>query len=209
MTQVLTGNNVKGVQITEEGLTINAKTYSYNSDEGLLGVVIHGEDSSDHPKTILISSAGSIHIVSEDAENTFSIGKDIAVSGSGVLVDLSDSTTYPHTNTGRVDVSNIIISGKSGTDTDVEVGYYDGLTYHTIVHHWIDSANNQRVFYGQSDLGSTPYRCSNMFSKADSIGKSVTGIGRGDIWYDVSATPSSGQIDILVQYHTHENEGDM
>ncbi len=210
MGQYLTGRGAQGVQITQEGLTIEGKVYNYNGSEGLLGMVIHGEDGNDSIQRIDTNINGEISVTSGEKSNTKSVGVELTTAGTGVLVDLSDTSTYPHNETGRLDVTNLLFTGRSNGDTDVEVGYYDGTTYHTITHDWIDIAGNRKVFFDNIRFANSEYRCSNLYSNAPTVGKAIVGIGKGDIWYDLSTdvTGTGNHIEILVQYHSHTTENE-
>ena len=205
--QYKTGKDIERVKVTDDGLTLFSKVYPYNGNQGLMGVVIHGEDGNDGAKGIRIGNDGSLYTASAGTDEIFSVSKILTAAGQDILVDLSDTVSYPHKNIGRVDVKNIVVSLKSTADTDVAVGYFDGITYRSMTHYWVDASANNTAFHYQDNFSGASYRCSNIFTKADTATvTAIAGIGKGDLWYRLSATPTGGHVDVVVQYRTRETE---
>lgn len=110
----------------------------------------------------------SIYMVNGYA-NTFSVHLDHIVTPAGtdyayMLVDLSDTTTWPHTNTGEVVLEYIVIEIDPANNFtgDFKIGYLKNVDatngdFHTVMD--VDMATKSDIFHEQINFGSHSIHC--------------------------------------------------
>jgi len=165
----------------------------------------------------------SIHSNHDGTSIAFSAAGVAATTGY-VLVDLSDSTNYPHTETGRVDIDWIIMDylGDSTCVGSIEVGFIASITssnadWHSLAKAHLDKKEIERPiqinFNPQHIVCSTTEHLSGgtMFHNDDTTFQDDTALAAtyatvapaaGDLICKVTLSAGSVGFAITIGYHT-------
>lgn len=177
-----------------------------------------GVDSLGHADIIAHAHSEGGHI---------SFERDISLTQDFVLIDISDTTNYPHSNTGWVHLANMIINIDATADADytLDLGFLEDIDgtnadFHSVyrvsgtkkagVNHDISIVQNPEApklektrFLGKVTSDVTAFNTGTNLATTRDPSTADTPPGQGDMVLRATRVAGSLSLTVLVGYHTH------
>jgi hypothetical protein len=197
------------------------------------------DDTADAVKALLVDSTGSaistnsegrIDVVTHAHPNHGHAGfeSDIAATADFILIDLSDTTNYPHTLTSYIHLENIfvIVDATADADYTVQIGWVENVDatngdFYEIYHFGgtkklgnsfvfdINHAPNAPSLISTNSVGTNTSANDTAFQTDVSLGSTLapgttnTPSGDGDMVMRVTMNAGTIGLTVGVGYHTH------
>jgi hypothetical protein len=156
-------------------------------------------------------------------KKTFSATEDV------IVIDISDTTNYPHDNTGYLHTGNIVLGVDASANADyvIQLGFLADVDatdgdFHEIFNidgsrkagnsHFISVGRSPEApylypskFTGPIESNQTAFQTDvNLRSTLDPTGTAATPSGTGDMAMRVTHTAGTYTVSLMIGYHSHE-----
>ena len=179
-----------------------------------------GVDTLGHADVVAHAHAEGGHIL---FKKSFTASEDV------ILIDISDTTNYPHSNTLWLHTANLVLNVDASNTADyvLEIGFLENVDGTNGDFHEVLSISGTRAagnsinldisqnpeapklksggFLGPITLNDTAFQTDvNLRSTLDPTGATATPSGDGDMVMRVTRTAGDFTVSLLVGYHSHQ-----